>query len=328
MDSFVILCALLLDLLLGDPRWFPHPVRMIGWVIQRCESLLRRYVKTPQAEKIGGVVLVIFTISLVFFSAQFLLLLSFHLSRFFGFIISVVLAYTTLAARGLADAARAVLSKLSEGDIDAARKELSLIVGRDTENLDEREVCRAAVETVAENTSDGVIAPLFYLAIGGPALALAYKAVNTLDSMIGYKNKKYINIGWAAARLDDAANYIPARMTAIFICTAGEILRRRKSGAATYEATPRYNPNPWKIMLRDGRNHPSPNSGYPEAAMAGILGIRLGGPSTYGGQPSVKPLIGDPVRAMDKKYIEKSVWFMYCSTLLAALSAAVFRILI
>ncbi len=328
MDGFVILCALLFDLLLGDPRWFPHPVRMTGWVILRCESTVRRYVKTPQAEKIGGVVLVIFTISLVYFSSQFLLLVSFHLSRFSGFIISVILAYTTLAARELADAAGAVFSKLSAGDIDAARKELSLIVGRDTENLDEQEVCRAAVETVAENTSDGVIAPLFYLAVGGPALALAYKAVNTLDSMIGYKNKKYINIGWASSRLDDVANYIPARMTAIIICAAGEIRQWLKSTVKAHEGTWRPHPTPWKVMLRDGRNHPSPNSGYPEAAMAGVLGIRLGGPSTYSGQPRVKPFIGDPARVMNKKYIEKSVWFMYCSTLLAALSAAAARILL
>jgi adenosylcobinamide-phosphate synthase len=232
----------------------------------------------------------------------------------------------------LADAARAVLKKLDEGDIAAARKELSLIVGRDTQSLDEPEIVRAVVETVAENASDGVIAPLLYLAIGGPALALAYKAVNTLDSMIGYKNARYLHFGWAAARLDDIVNFIPARITAILICLSAVITRwftplvsavifffRTHSELRTVNSELFI---PWRIMMRDRNNHTSPNSGYPEAAMAGALGIRLGGPSTYAGQLSLKPFIGEADCPIAKKHIEKSVQLLYSATLFSVLITA------
>lgn len=218
LNGLIILSAYVLDRILGDPRWFPHPVRGIGWMIRRIETVLRRFTKTPSAEKIAGVILVILVISLVLITSQFLIASFFRLSVYPGFILSVLLASTTLATRGLGDAAKAVLRQLDAGDLAQARTELSMIVGRDTANLDEKEIARAVIETVAENASDGVIAPLFYLAIGGPALALAYKAVNTLDSMVGYKNERYVNFGWAAARLDDFANYVPARITAVLIC--------------------------------------------------------------------------------------------------------------
>ncbi len=352
LNGLIILSAYVLDRILGDPRWFPHPVRGIGWMIRRTETVLRRFTKTPSAEKIAGVILVILVISLVLITSQFLIASFFRLSVYPGFILSVLLASTTLATRGLGDAAKAVLRRLDAGDLAQARTELSMIVGRDTANLDEKEIARAVVETVAENASDGVIAPLFYLAIGGPALALAYKAVNTLDSMVGYKNEKYINFGWAAARLDDVANYIPARLTAVMIClasngysllnsappalagplvNAGGRLRtpctrgsaRKRWGQAPHSAFK----SPWRIMLRDGKNHPSPNSGYPEAAMAGALGIRLGGQSAYAGQPSLKPYIGEARSPLDKKHIEKSVQLMYCATSFAALGAAVIPLL-
>ena len=318
INGAVILSAYIMDLVLGDPRWFPHPVRGIGWMIQRTERVLRRFVKNPLAEKAAGVLLVILVISLVVITAQFLILFSFRLSISAGYIVSVLLAFTTLAARGLGDAAKAVLSRLDAGDIAQARAELSLIVGRDTANLDEQEIARAVIETVAENASDGVVAPLFYLAIGGPALALAYKAVNTLDSMVGYKNERYINFGWAAARLDDAANYVPARITAVLICCVSNVFSFLNSAFRIPHSAFR---SPWRIMLRDGKNHPSPNSGYPEAAMAGALGIRLGGQSTYAGRPSLKPCIGEALSRIDKKHIEKSVQLMYCATSFAALGA-------
>jgi adenosylcobinamide-phosphate synthase len=250
-------------------------------------------------------------------------------SLYVGFAVSALMAYTTLVARALADSAQAVLAPLDNGDILGARKELSMIVGRDTENLDEKEIIRAVVETVAENASDGVVAPLFYMALGGPALAMAYKAVNTLDSMAGYKSARYINFGWAAARMDDAANFIPARITAVLICLVSGLLRRLKPAATPL---PQPSPprgegdsavqNPWRVMFRDGRNHPSPNSGYPEAAMAGALGVRLGGQSTYGGRPGPKPFIGNGHPVLDKKDVEKSVRLMYCASLFAALGVA------
>ncbi len=361
MHSLVIASAFALDLVLGDPAWFPHPVRFIGRMIQLDEKGLRKLFKSPGAEKIAGVLLVLLIVPTVYFLTRLLLSYTSGISAFFGFLVSVVTAYTTLAARSLGDAAGSVLARLEAGDIDGARMELSMIVGRDMKNLDEHEIARAAIETVAENASDGVVAPLFYLVIGGPALAMAYKAVNTLDSMVGYRSEKYINFGRAAARLDDIVNYIPARVTAVLICLAAEIQRRLKP-----ETTPHpfafaqdvlnllpggeragvrgdsaLNTPParvlslsepgraqsafassWRIMLRDGRNHPSPNSGYPEAAMAGALGIRLGGPSTYGGEISRKPVIGNEGDLPGKKDIANSIRLLYCSTLLAVLGAA------
>jgi len=330
LNGTILLSAFILDLILGDPRWLPHPVRAIGWTIRRTETVLRRFTKTQLTEKAAGVLLVVLMVSLVYFLSQFLIFSFSRLSHAIGFVLSVLLAYTALAARDLGNAAKAVLRHLDAGEIEQARTRLSMIVGRDTADLDEQEIARAAVETVAENTSDGVIAPLFYLALGGPALALAYKAVNTLDSMVGYRNEKYINFGWAAARVDDAANFIPARITAVLICLSSEFLRGLKTLATIAAAV---NPqskitSPWHIMLRDGNKHPSPNSGYPEAAMAGALGIRLGGPGTYGGKPNLKPFIGEAISRIDKKHIEKSVRLMYCTTSFAVLGAAAILFLI
>ncbi len=332
MNGLIIITAYLLDLLFGDPQWLPHPVRAIGLLIQRFESILRRIARTPRTEKIAGVVLVFLIVFLVYFASQGIILIAHRFSSSLGFTISALLAYTTLAARGLADAARRVLKKLEEGDIEAARYELSLIVGRDTQSLDEPEIVRAVVETVAENASDGVIAPLFYLAIGGPALALAYKAVNTLDSMVGYRNARYLHFGWAAARLDDLANFIPARITAVLICLSAVMGRRLTPLVSSAILFPRtgLEPrtvnselfSPWRVLIRDCNNHTSPNSGYPEAAMAGALGIRLGGPSTYAGQLSLKPFIGEADRLIAKKHIEKSIQLLYSATLSGALSAA------
>jgi adenosylcobinamide-phosphate synthase len=333
MSGLVILSAFLLDLILGDPRWLPHPVRAIGRLIERQEAIYRKRAGSKAAETAAGIALVIVTVSVVYFTARLIVLASFRLSPSAGFVVSAVLASTTIAARGLADAARTVRVRLDAGDIASARGELAMIVGRDTDRLDEGEISRAVIETVAENASDGVVAPLFYLAIGGPALALAYKAVNTLDSMVGYKNERYRRFGWAAARLDDIANFIPARITAVLICLVAGIARHDKVGTAEGSAASHSEsgtPNealssPWRIMLRDGRNHPSPNSGYPEAAMAGALGVRLGGPSCYRGQPGNKPFIGEPVLPIGKNFIEKSVRLMYSADLLAAFGAASLR---
>jgi adenosylcobinamide-phosphate synthase len=332
----IIVVAYLLDLLFGDPRWFPHPVKGIGRLIQKTELLLRKSAKRLVAEKAAGVLLVILVVLPVYALSSLMLSTAFSLSWFCGIAFSVLMAYTTLAVRGLADAARAVLSRLDADDLAGARKELSLIVGRDTADLNEQEISRAVIETVAENASDGVVAPLFYLVLGGPGLAMAYKAVNTLDSMVGYKNEKYINFGWAAAKLDDIVNYVPARITAVLICLASGILRGSKpTGIPSSQPVPRGGERdsalstshfafsrPWRIMLRDGGNHPSPNSGWPEAAMAGALGVRLGGPSSYFGKMSRKPFIGEYLQVPRKKNIAMSVGLLYCSSLLAVLLAA------
>jgi len=342
MSWTVVPAAYVLDLVFGDPRWLPHPVRGIGWLIRQTGTILRRTARTPRAERFAGIVLVVLILLIVYFVSQSLISSLLRLSSWLGYVIAVLVAFTTLAARGLGDAARGVLRRLAAGELPQARTELSMIVGRDTAQLEEQEIVRAVVETVAENTSDGVVAPLFYLALGGPSLALAYKAVNTRDSMAGYKNEKYIHFGWAAARLDDAANYIPARITAVLICLAADIHRWLTALINARSATaPSPRPassrgegdpalriphsafqSPWRIMFRDRKNHPSPNSGYPEAAMAGALGIRLGGTSTYSGLESHKPFIGDVQSFLDKKYIEKSVRLMYGASLIAVLLAA------
>jgi adenosylcobinamide-phosphate synthase len=196
---------------------------------------------------------------------------------------------------------RKVFRALEGGNLPRAREELAFLVGRDTAHLDEPEMLRALVETIAENTSDGVIAPLFYLGLGGPPLALTYKAVNTLDSMVGYKNEHYRNLGWASARLDDAANFIPARLSGLIIVLSSFLLRR-----------------PWRnslgILWRDRRKHESPNSAWPEAAMAGALGVQLGGLNSYFGQPSRKPFIGDRKKEIDLTDVRESWKILYLSS--------------
>jgi adenosylcobinamide-phosphate synthase len=214
-----------------------------------------------------------------------------------------VLAWFCLAARSLHRQSKQVATALETGNLQRAQEALSHIVGRDTAELSEEQVWRAAVETVAENSSDGVVAPLFYLMLGGPLAALAYKAVNTLDSMVGYKNERYLNFGWAAARLDDLLNWLPARLTGLLICCSAPL-----AGLSGTDAC--------RIIKRDGRNHSSPNAGIPEAAAAGALGVQLGGSSSYSGQLVSKPTIGDPLRALDARAWRGSIRLMYAAELL------------
>lgn len=307
--------AYLLDIAIGDPKWFPHPVRYIGRGINLLEKISLKIASTSIWKRGAGIITVVIVVLSAYLIAFFLIKAFYSINSFFGEVISILIAYTTISANDLAKEARKVYTRLNEDNLIDARKSVSRIVGRDTENMDERNIIRAAVESVAENTSDGIIAPLFYLAIGGPALALAYKAVNTLDSMIGYKNERYKDFGWAAARLDDAANYIPARITGVLIAIASAIIFRSLS-AIHYSL---------KIMLRDGKNHSSPNSGVPEAAIAGSLGIQLGGPSYYSGKLVSKPTIGEPKRQLMAEDIKSSVRIMYAASLLAILLALLLR---
>lgn len=281
-----LILAFILDLAIGDPRWLPHPVRIIGRAIMHMENLLRALFNT-RGERTAGILLVILTVIPSALIAFFIIVLLRQATSGFLLIISkAVLIYligTTIALRELISSAKQVIDSVEAGRLDDARRHLSMIVGRDTTDLSEEGILSATIETLAENLSDGVIAPIFYLAIGGLPFAMAYKAINTLDSMIGYKNEKYIRFGWAAARLDDIANYIPARLSGLLVVISSFIIQRSFSAAR----------HAMNIMLRDGTNHTSPNSGVPEAAMAGALGVRLGGPSLYGGVIVAKPYIGD-----------------------------------
>ncbi|HTR44356.1 MAG TPA: adenosylcobinamide-phosphate synthase CbiB [Thermodesulfovibrionales bacterium] len=287
----VLLLAFLLDLAIGDPRWLPHPVRIIGKGIAGIETLMRRHLRSPLHERAGGVLLVILVVIPVFAVSLLIERTAFSVMRPFtatplsvlGLIVLVYLTSTTIAVRELIGSAKTVIDSVRVKDIDGAKKNLGMIVGRDTHDLSEKAILKASMETVAENLSDGVVAPLFYLALGGLPLAMVYKAINTLDSMVGYRNERYLNFGRAAARLDDIANFIPARITGILIVISSFLISR---SLFTFQFS-------LKTLLRDGRNHLSPNSGVPEAAMAGALGIRMGGPSTYGGMVVEKPYIGD-----------------------------------
>src|SRR3990172_8560044 len=298
-----IIFAYTLDLLLGDPRWLPHPVRWIGRYISFLEDKIKRFAKTPLAEKISGIFLFIIVVGSIYGLTGGFLYISHLTSYILYLLLSVFLAYTTLSIKSLHQEAWGVIHVLKNISIDEARKRLSNIVGRDTQNLSEEEIYRAVVETVAENTSDGIIAPLFYLAIGGPALALVYKAMNTLDSMVGYKNEKYKDFGWFSARMDDIANFIPARLTSILIVAASFILRLDWSGSL-------------KIIRRDSRNHPSPNAGYPEAAVAGALGLQLGGVNYYFSVPHNRPLIGDKNNNFTTESVKNTVKIMHLTAFL------------
>jgi len=302
-DPLVITLALLLDLIIGDPRWLPHPVVMIGRLIQTLEKWLRRsWFNLRNA----GILLLLFTVAGAAGTTWVILYLLEALDPLAGFLGTVLISSTCLAARSLHIESARVATALAAGDLQTARHYLSWIVGRDTDLLEEGDIWRALVETVAENSSDGIIAPLFWLTAGGPIAAMAYKAVSTLDSMVGYKNERYLQFGWASARMDDLLNFIPARLTAMLLIIAAPLTGRSATAAL-------------RIMLRDRLNHPSPNSGHPEAAAAGALGIRLGGAASYGGVPSWKEHIGDPLLPLDEKAYHGMIKLMYTSTLLMAI---------
>ncbi len=256
------------------------------------------------AERLAGVILAVFIVGGVFLISTGLINLARFIHPTLGTGLSIVLIFTTLSIKSLYQESMKVYWALQKGDILKARKDLAMIVGRDTENLDFVEIVRAGVETVAENTVDGVISPLFFAFLGGAPLALAYKAINTLDSMVGYRNEKYIRFGWASARLDDIANFIPARIAGILMPLAAFLC-----GERGFEAL--------KIVLRDGQKHPSPNSGISEAAVAGALGVQLGGLNFYQGKPSPKPTLGDSTRSLTPEDIYRANRIMLVTSGLA-----------
>jgi adenosylcobinamide-phosphate synthase len=283
---------------MGDPRWLPHPVVIMGRAVTGAERFLRGRFR-DEAERTGGILLVVAVVlpagACAFLINKILLSFSNRFLMLLGTALFIYLVSTTLALRGLIGSARLVIGAVKHGELAQARQNLAMIVGRDTDSLGEEAVLKATIETVAENLSDGFVAPLFYLVIGGLPLAMAYKAINTLDSMVGYKNPLYIRFGWAAARMDDIANYIPARITGVFITAGALVYFLLRTSDARFSRALTAARDAFTMMLRDGRNHTSPNSGVSEAAMAGALGLRLGGPATYGGSIVVKPYIGDGV---------------------------------
>jgi adenosylcobinamide-phosphate synthase len=305
--EFVMACAV--DGVVGDPRWLPHPVRLMGRAIDWYEARTRAIVHGPAGECAAGVLLAAGLPALAYVTAWYAIECGRGVHHLVGGLVVVVLGATTLAARDLVDHARDVLRPLQAGAVDEARRAVSKIVGRDTAHLSESEVVRATVETIAESASDGIVAPLLYLAVGGPPLALAYKAINTLDSMVGHRDTRYRYFGWASARLDDAANWVPARLTAGLLVIAAALSMRTGRSA-------------WRILLRDGRKHPSPNSGRPEAAMAGALRIRLGGVAWYDGNPVERPFLGDGVLMLKPSHISSALGLMIRASALAGAASA------
>ncbi len=289
MTKWDLLAGFGLDLVLGDPRWLPHPVRGIGWLINRSENFWRTSaVSLRLAGTLMCFVVVGLTTAVVWITLPWA---------------NVYWIYSLLALRSLDMESMVVIQSLRSGDLEKARSEVAMIVGRDTTHLDEAEIVRAVVETVSENLSDGVIAPLLYLALFGPAGMAAYKAVNTLDSMVGYKTERYRELGWASARLDDLLNFVPSRLAAALVWFAAGLTGMKVSKSIA-------------VTLRDGGSQPSPNSGWPEAAFAGALGVRLGGLNFYNGSPSRKPYLGGVGRPLDVSVFSDTRKLLYASSFL------------
>ena len=308
LTALSVFAGFLLDCLLGDPLSAAHPVVLMGKLISFLEKKLRsRFPKTPQGERIAGRIMVLL-VPLVSAGAGLLLLyLAWRVHPWAYFAVSAFLCWQCFAARCLMTEAKKVVTCLETQGLAAGRRQVGMLVGRDTEKLTEEQVIKAAVETVAENTSDGVVAPFFWMALFGAAGGLFYKAINTMDSMVGYKNDRYLHFGRAAAKLDDGANYIPARLSALAMIGAAFLLKMDGRGA-------------WRVWRRDRRNHASPNSAQTESACAGALGVRLGGDASYFGQLYKKPTIGDPRRPIERADVHRACNLMYgTSGLLLAL---------
>lgn len=309
----VLAVAYLLDWVAGDPEWFPHPVRLIGKGVGTGERLLRRPGQSPTVELVTGGVLTIGLIAAAYMGTAKAIAWMNKRGRELGFVTETLLAWTSLASRNLHDEASTVVAALESGDITLARQQLARIVGRDTQHLDAQEINRAVIETVAESCSDGVIAPMFYMAIGGAPLAMAYKTINTLDSMIGHTNEKYYYFGKSAARLDDIANFLPARLTALGIAVV----------AAAFEGASF--PAALDTWLHDGMKHKSPNAGQPESAMAGALQVRLGGENYYDGEPVTTPFIGERFSRPSTQKAERAIGVVAAVSVLGVVAALLLR---
>lgn len=312
----LMLGGFILDGIFGDPAWLVHPVVIMGKAITALEKFLRkRLPNTLEGERLGGRILAMALPVGTLLITGGVCWLFYRISPILGFAIELLWCAQALAAKGLAQESTNVYRELVKGDLPASRRAVSRIVGRDTAELTSEGVTKAAVETVAENASDGVIAPLFYMMLGGAPLALVYKAINTMDSMVGYKNEKYLNFGRAAAKLDDAANYLPSRIAALLWIASAALTGNDAKSA-------------WRIWRRDRRKHASPNSAQTESACAGALNVQLAGPATYFGKYCDKPTIGDAVRAIEPGDILRANKMMYTASLLGLAAAVLVRILV
>ena len=316
MIEYAVLGGFVLDCLFDDPAWLPHPVVYMGKAISALEKRLRaRLPKTPQGELLGGAIVAFCLPVGTFLLTSLVCLGAARISPWLGLAVQMFWCGQALAAKGLAQESTNVYRELVKPDLPAARRAVSRIVGRDTQDLTLEGVTRAAVETVAENASDGVIAPLLYMLIGGAPLALTYKAINTMDSMLGYKNEKYLYFGRCAAKLDDAANWLPSRLAALLWVAAAALTGNNARGA-------------WRIWRRDRRRHASPNSAQTESACAGALGVQLAGPAYYFGEYYDKPTIGDPLREIEPRDILRANRMMYAESLLALVLGLVVRLML
>lgn len=307
-----ILLAFLLDIILGDPRRPTHPVVLIGKLINFLENYLRRFAKTSKDLKKAGITLWFIVVFATYFISLLLIWTLSNFNLLLGQIVNVWLLYTSLALKNLSDEALKIFNELKKNNIEGARKRLSFIVGRDTANLEPKEICRAVVETVAENTIDGVISPLFFAFIGGAPLALTYKAINTLDSMVGYKNERYKDLGWFSAKMDDAANFIPARIGGLLMLLASFLMHLDALHGL-------------RTLISDARKHESPNSGIPEAITAGVLGVRLGGYNSYGGVMSFREYMGENLREITPEDIKTTIKLSFLTTILALIIGEILR---
>ena len=313
LSILAVILGFILDLIVGDPHWLYHPIRLVGHLISGLEKILRKvFPKTKRGELTAGVFLLILTAGITSGAAWILLYAAGCIHPYVKFALSVLMCYQLLATKSLKTETMKVYDALKEGDLKKARYAVSMVVGRDTDVLDEIGVTKAAVETVAENTSDGIIAPLLFMMIGGPVLGYFYKAVNTMDSMVGYKNGKYLYFGRAAAKLDDVMNYVPSRISGLLMVASSAFTSGNAKGA-------------WRIFRRDRYNHASPNSAQTEAACAGALGLQLAGDAWYFGERYHKPTIGDPMRDIEDADIIRANCLMYGASILCLVLCVVIR---
>lgn len=306
----------ILDLIFGDPYWMPHPVRFIGNLISLLEKVIRRFIsKTKRGEYIGGIILTAMVVSISMVIPLIIILIAKTINKYLALIVESFMCYQILATKSLKVESMKVYDELAKNDLPSARKAVSMIVGRDTKDLTFSGVAKAAVETVAENTSDGIIAPMIFIAIGGAPMGFFYKAINTMDSMVGYKNEKYMNFGRFAAKLDDVVNYLPARISAYQMILSSFFLR--------YDYK-----NAFKIYKRDRYNHASPNSAQTESVCAGALDVQLAGNAYYFGKLYEKPTIGDDIREINYDDIKKANRLLYCTSIISIVIISVIKITI
>ena len=306
----------ILDLIFGDPYWMPHPVRFIGNLISILEKVIRRFMpKTKRGEYIGGIILTVMVVSISMVIPLVIILMAKSINTYLALTVETFMCYQILATKSLKVESMKVYDELAKNDLPSARKAVSMIVGRDTKDLTFSGVAKAAVETVAENTSDGIIAPMIFIAIGGAPMGFFYKAINTMDSMVGYKNEKYMNFGRFAAKLDDVVNYLPARISAYQMILSSFFLR--------YDYK-----NAFKIYKRDRYNHASPNSAQTESVCAGALDVQLAGNAYYFGKLYEKPTIGDNIREINYDDIKKANRLLYCTSFISIVIISIIKITI